>query len=87
MSAATLAPDSLVAAVARFVVRRGGFATAVIERMGSRAARIVLIGADGRWSDHVAVSVAQGQAVCEAAGIEVADGWSRELVGRMRSVW
>ncbi|PZS11289.1 MAG: hypothetical protein DLM55_02095 [Acidimicrobiales bacterium] len=69
--------------MATFVVRNGGFATAVIERVGSHGARIVLIGVNGTWGDQVLPSVAAAQRICRLAGVDVAQPWSQELAARM----
>lgn len=69
--------------IATFVVRNGGFATAVIERVGPHAARIVLIGVNGTWGDQVLPSVAAAQRICRLAGVDVAQSWSQELAARM----
>jgi hypothetical protein len=69
--------------VARFVGRHGA-TTAVVEHLGRRGARIVLVGADGTWGDVVVADVAAGTAACEAAGVTVAESWTRELVESIR---
>gem|GEM_PF-3996061 len=73
----------VVRAMARFVVRNGGFATAFVERTGLRGARVVLIAVNGVWGDYVLPSVAAAREVCGFAGIEVAPAWSLELASRM----
>lgn len=72
-----------VRAFARFVVRNGGFATAVVERTGCRGARVVLVGVNGTWGDYVLPSVPAAQQICRFAGLEVSPAWSRELTARM----
>lgn len=64
----------------RFVGDHGG-ATAVVENLGRKGARIVLIGQDGRWGDQVVAAGAEAAtAACVEAGVVVKDEWVRELV-------
>ena len=71
------------AAVARrlkeFVAAHPGDAAAVISYLGRVGARIVVVAADGLFADAVVPSVERATAICEQAGITVADGWTREL--------
>lgn len=70
----------IVKRLKRFTGEHGG-ATAVVEYLGQKGARIVLIGRDGRWGDQVvAAGPEAATAACAEAGIEVKDGWERELV-------
>jgi hypothetical protein len=63
-----------------FAGQHGG-ATAVVEYLGQKGARIVLIGGDGRWGDQVVASgVEAATKACAEAGVEVKDAWERELV-------
>ena len=56
-------------------------ATAVVEYLGQKGARIVLIGGDGRWGDQVvAGGVEAALAACAEAEVLVKDEWERELV-------
>lgn len=67
-----------------FLSAHGGAGTAVVTAIGRRGARIVVVAdADGAWGDAVVDSVPQAQAVCAAAGITVADEWTRELSARV----
>lgn len=62
----------------------------MLEHLGRPGARIVLIGADGRWEDLVLSDLATAGRVCEQAGIEVAEVGSRDLRARMhdtRAEW
>ncbi len=68
----------------RFAAEHGGSATAVVSYLGRRGARIVAVAADGALGDAVVSSVEAGGLVCAAAGIEVADGWDRELSAAVR---
>jgi len=79
------APPSAVAALKKFAARHGGSATAVIEYIGRRGARIVLVGADGTWGDLVVADVDSAKAACEAAGVKVIDGWPREVSEAIRT--
>ena len=47
------APNGLVSGIKSFAAGHGG-AKAVIEYVGKRGARIVLVGADGAWGDQFA---------------------------------
>ncbi len=75
---------TLTADIKSFAAGHGG-AKAVIEYVGKRGARIVLVGQDGEWTDQFA---AQGTDVarkaCETAGVEVENEWERELMEQMR---
>ncbi len=73
----------LVAGLKTFARGHGG-ATAVIEYVGRRGARIVLVGQDGAWGDHFADSTDSARAACARAGVTVENAWERELVEQMR---
>jgi hypothetical protein len=73
----------LVAGVKSFAAGHGG-ATAVIEYVGRRGARIVLVGRDGAWGDQFAESTEIARAACAKAGVNVENAWERELVEQMR---
>ena len=62
-----------------FVTAHGGPATAVIGYLGRSGARIVVVAGDGAFGDAIVSGIETGAAVCEQAGIPVADGWDREL--------
>lgn len=67
-----------------FAAKHGG-ASAVVEYLGRRGARIVLVGDDGTWGDQVVPEgVDAAKAAVEAAGVTLVDGWPRELVEKMR---
>jgi len=56
-------------------------ATAVVEYLGQKGARIVLVGGDGRWGDQVVAGGIEAAAeACAEAEIPVKDGWERDLV-------
>ena len=80
----TTTPKPRIAAV---VKRLKGFAkahdgaTAVVEYLGQKGARIVLVGGDGGWGDQVvAGGVEAATAACAEAEIPVRDEWERDLV-------
>jgi hypothetical protein len=75
--------SGLVAGVRSFAAAHGG-ATAVIEYVGRRGARIVLVGQDGAWGDHFAESTDMARAACVRAGVNVENEWERELIEQMR---
>lgn len=76
-------PSGVVAGIRSFADGHGG-AKAVIEYVGRRGARIVLVGSDGVWADQFAPSTDVARQACRAAGVEVENSWERELMERMR---
>lgn len=74
---------TLIAGIKSFAAGHGG-ATAVIEYVGKRGARIVLVGNDGEWSDQLADGTDVAREACEDAGVEVQNEWERELMEQMR---
>ncbi|MEV6630530.1 hypothetical protein AB0M54_07240 [Actinoplanes sp. NPDC051470] len=74
---------SLTAGIKSFAGEHGG-AKAVIEYVGKKGARIVLVGDDGEWSDQFAHSTAVAREACDAAGVAVENEWERELMEQMR---
>jgi hypothetical protein len=76
-------PMGLVAGIKSFVADHGG-AKAVIEYVGRRGARIVLVGEDGVWADQFADGTDVAREACITAGVEVEKEWERELVEQMR---
>jgi hypothetical protein len=74
---------TLTAGIKSFAAGHGG-ATAVIEYVGKRGARIILVGHDGEWSDQFAEGTDIAREACEHAGIEVQNEWERELMDQMR---
>lgn len=74
---------TLVAGLREFANAHGG-AKGVIEYVGRRGARIVLVGADGAWGDQFAASTDIARAACERAGVTVENEWERELIELMR---
>ena len=74
---------NLVAGIKSFAAGHGG-AKAVIEYVGRRGARIVLVGEDGTWDDQFAASTDLARSACERAGVEVDNEWERELIEQMR---
>lgn len=77
------APSGLVAGIRSFAAGHGG-AKAVIEYVGKRGARIVLVGADGAWGDQFADGTDVARLACAKAGVAVENEWERELMDQMR---
>lgn len=78
------APQSaLVTGLKEFAGAHGG-AKAVIEYVGRRGARIVLVGTDGEWGDQFADSTKDAREACDTAGINIDNEWERELMELMR---
>jgi hypothetical protein len=84
-SSSPLSPSgaSLVAGLRSFAAGHGG-ATAVIEYVPRRGARILLAGQDGTSADHLVDSTETARAACAKAGVEIENAWERELVEQMR---
>jgi hypothetical protein len=76
-------PGGLVAGIEAFAAAHGG-AKAVIEYVGRRGARIVLVGDDGAWGDQVAPGTDVARQACETAGVPVENSWERELMAQIR---
>ncbi|GAA2516592.1 hypothetical protein [Pilimelia columellifera] len=76
-------PQGLVSAIQTFAAAHGG-ATAVVEYIGRRGARIVLVGKDGVWGDQFAETTDEARRACAAAGIELDNSWERELLESMK---
>jgi hypothetical protein len=76
-------PGSLIDGLKSFVGDHGG-AKAVIEYVGRRGARIVLVGQDGVWSDRFAPATDVARKACANAGVVVQNEWERELIEQMR---
>jgi len=55
----------------------------VVSYLGRSGARVVVVAGDGAFGDAIVTGVEAGAAVCEQAGIAVADGWDRELSARI----
>jgi hypothetical protein len=73
----------LISGIKSFAADHGG-AKAVIEYVGRRGARIVLVGEDGTWADEFASGTDIARRACETAGVEVENEWERELIDQMR---
>ncbi|HEY0699960.1 MAG TPA: hypothetical protein VGD43_19380 [Micromonospora sp.] len=73
----------LVAGISSFAAGHGG-AKAVIEYVGKRGARIVLVGEDGAWADQFAAGTDIARLACATAGVTVENAWERELMDQMR---
>lgn len=76
-------PSGLVAGLQAFAADHDG-ARAIIEYVGRRGARIVLVGEDGGWGDQFAPGTDVARQACATAGIPVENTWERELVSQMR---
>jgi hypothetical protein len=78
------APAGLVNGLRAFAAGHGG-ATAVIEYVGRKGARIVLTGGDGaRAADHYAESTEAARIACAQAGVDIEHEWERELTEQMQ---
>lgn len=56
-------------------------ATAVVEYLGQKGARIVLVGGDGAWGDQVvAGGVEAATRACAEAAVPVRGEWERDLI-------
>lgn len=75
--------NALTTEIKSFAAEHGG-AKAVVEYVGKRGARIVLLGEDGEWSDQFANDTSQARKACEHAGVTVENEWERELLEQMR---
>ena len=82
-TASAVAPTGLVAGIKSFAAGHGG-AKAVIEYVGRRGARIVLVGEDGVWTDQFAEGTDIARQACATAGVAVENEWERELIEKMR---
>jgi len=76
-------PNGLVAGLKSFAAGHGG-ARAVIEYVGRRDARIVLVGNAVAWGDEFAPGTDVARTACEKAGVTVENSWERELIELMR---
>jgi hypothetical protein len=76
-------PVNLVDALKTFASVHGG-ARAVVEYVGRRGARIVIVGEDGEWADHFTAGTDIAREACSTAGIKVDNEWERELIEQMR---
>lgn len=79
----TDSPANIAAGMKTFATVHGG-ARAVIEYVGRRGARIVLVGEDGEWADYFASGTDIARSACEEAGVDVDNEWERELIEQMR---
>ncbi len=76
-------PADLVDGLTSFAGDHGG-ATAVIEYVGRRGARIVLVGEDGIRADQFAPGTDVARSACAKAGVVVENEWERDLIEQMR---
>lgn len=82
-TAAGQTSSGVVAGIKSFAAEHGG-AKAVIEYVGKRGARIVLVGSDGAWGDQFAEDTVKAREACAQAGVAVENAWERELMDQMR---
>ncbi len=76
-------PSRLVTDIEEFKQAHDG-ATAVIEYVGRKGARIVLVGGDGSWGDQFAPATDVARKACTQAGVSIMSSWEREISDRMR---
>src|SRR3712207_9588464 len=74
---------TLTADIKSFAGRHGG-AKAVIEYVGKRGARIVLVGEDGEWTDQFAAGTDVARKACATAGRAGGKERGRERPGQWR---
>lgn len=72
-----------LASAQAFVAAHGKPAKAVVQRIGSAGARVVLIGTDGALGDVVVPSVETGNALVEAVQELEPATWDAETVGAL----
>jgi hypothetical protein len=73
-------PAQAVKAATAFVAAHGVGSRAVVENMGRKGARVVLVGDDGAMGDVLVPDPAVGEAlVAKVDGLELAE-WDRETV-------
>lgn len=80
----TAAPAKAVESAKAFVAKHGGAARGVVENLGLRGARIVLIGSDGAMGDVLVLSPAVGEAVVEAVDGLDAHDWDSTTVAELQ---
>ena len=81
-TAEPIAAGGLVSGLKSFAAEHRG-ASAVIEYVGRKGARIVLIGEDGAWADEFAPATDVARDACVEAGVAVVNSWERDLTDRM----
>src|SRR3954468_20545876 len=74
---------TLTAGIKSFAGEHGG-AKAVIEYVGKKGARIVLVGEAGEWSDLVAGGTDVARQAGGPPGVQTENEWERELMEQMR---
>ncbi len=78
----TTGTGRIAARLRAFVGRHGGSGTAVVDRLGRRGARIVVVAADGRFTDVVVGDTDVATSICAAADVPVGS-WDRDLTSRI----
>ena len=83
-SANVVAPDHtrLIAGLRAFTNEHGGSGSAVLNYVGRPGVRIIVISADGPFTDAIVPDLDQAATVCEAAGLTVG-AWDRESTGKI----
>ena len=76
-------PDVLVSVIREFAAAHEG-ASAIVEYVGRRGARIVLAGGDGASADAFAPATDVARQACREAGIDVINTWEQELFADIR---
>lgn len=79
---ATPAPKTLSITKA-FVAQHGGAARAVVEPIGRKGARVVLIGEDGQLGDVMVPDVATGEALVEAVDGVTSSSWDSDTTAAL----
>ena len=77
--------DDVLGTIARFkafTAANGGSGSGVVNYVGRERARIVVVAADGVFTDAVVSSVEVGEQICVSAGLTV-ESWNRELNARI----
>jgi hypothetical protein len=71
-------PHALMTMMKDFATAHDG-ASAVVEYVGKRGARIVLAGSDGASADLLAPATDVAREACRLAGVDLVNTWEREL--------
>jgi hypothetical protein len=77
--------NRLARQIKTFAATHGGSADAVVEYVGARGSRIVLVGANGEWGDLVAPTPAVAADAVARAGVTVHDAFDGEIAHRVRT--
>ncbi|SEN66551.1 hypothetical protein [Actinacidiphila rubida] len=77
--------NRLARQIRTFAATHGGSADAVVEYIGARGSRIVLVGENGEWGDLVAPSPAVAAEAVARAGVTLHDEFGGEIAHRIRT--